>query len=162
MTIISDDLQKKSEECARQTEDILRLEDEVHALQEVNRELLEDNATLSKTVESLQHCQSELTSEISELKDNYIEVVAILKETQEQLREAQKQKESGAELVSVFDSLAYEIESSVARQRKSSDYFRRTFDTVRCANNKLNESNLNSSKLKLNLKFAGGFSNFLM
>lgn len=65
--------------------------------------------------------------------------MSILKETQEQLREAQRQKEEGADVVTVFDSLAYEIDSSVARHRRSSDYFRRTFDTVRCANSKLSD-----------------------
>lgn len=64
-----------------------------------------------------------------------MEVVGILKETQEQLREAQTKKDEGADVVSVFNSLAYEIESSVARHRRASDYFRRTFDTVRAANN---------------------------
>ena len=59
------------------------------------------------------------------LQDNYVEIVSILKETQEQLKEAQKQRDSGADVVSVFDSLAYEIESSVARHRRASDYFRR-------------------------------------
>lgn len=75
-----------------------------------------------------------------------MEVVTLLKETQDQLRDAQKKKEGGADVVSVFDSLAYEIENSVARQRRSSDYFRRTFDTVRLANSRLAENSMASSK----------------
>lgn len=89
-------------------------------------------------------------------QENYVEVVSILKETQEQLREAQRQKEEGADVVTVFDSLAYEIDSSVARHRRSSDYFRRTFDTVRCANSKLPLTSSNFSfknKSQLDLHF---------
>ncbi|CAG7727502.1 unnamed protein product [Allacma fusca] len=154
-TRMSDDLKKKTEETIRQNEELLILMDETKALQEVNRELLEDNASLTKTVETLQTCQTELTTELADLKDNYVEIVAILKETQEQLREAQKQRDSGVDVVSVFDSLAYEIESSVARQRRTSDYFRRTFDTVRCAHNKLNDANLSSSALMSSVSSLG-------
>ncbi len=74
-------------------------------------------------------------------------MVDILKETQEQLREAQKRRDEGADVVPMFDSLAYEIESSVARQRKSSDYFRHCFDTVRSANSKISGNASSSCKL---------------
>ncbi|OXA61603.1 Trafficking kinesin-binding protein 1 [Folsomia candida] len=133
----NDDLERKTEEVKIQQEELNCLEEELKAFQQVNRELVDENTELRKVVEVLSSNQNQLGTELIDLKENYVEVVSILKETQEQLREAQRQKEEGADVVTVFDSLAYEIDSSVARHRRSSDYFRRTFDTVRCANSKL-------------------------
>ncbi|ODM92070.1 Trafficking kinesin-binding protein 1 [Orchesella cincta] len=157
LTIISDDLQRKNEEAAAQQEEIFMLAEETKLFAETNKELLEENIELRNLVDELKTCRDELSTELVDMKDNYVEVVAILKETQDQLRDAQKKKEGGADVVSVFDSLAYEIESSVARQRRASDYFRRTFDTVRLANNKIAE-NMAASALMSSASSSGYLS----
>jgi uncharacterized phage infection (PIP) family protein YhgE len=68
MTLISDELQKKTEEHANQQEEILMLVDEVRAMQEMNREFFEDNAELQKAVDLLKSSQSELSTELLDLR----------------------------------------------------------------------------------------------
>jgi len=78
MTLISDELKKKTEEHANQQEEIIMLVDEVKAMQEMNKELFTENSELQRIIEALKTSQTELSADMFDLRVCFLTCEAIV------------------------------------------------------------------------------------
>jgi len=73
LTLLSDELQKKTDESASQQDEILTLEDELRALHTINKEIFDDNVELQRTVGTMKSAQNELAAELADLRVNFFQ-----------------------------------------------------------------------------------------
>ncbi|XP_052237343.1 trafficking kinesin-binding protein 1-like isoform X2 [Dreissena polymorpha] len=122
------ELTEKTEECAEQKDEISNLLHQIIALQKRIRTLTAENMDLHKTLEAAHDSQNYLTREIADLKEKNEELLALLEETQEELRKFRSRERpsvvrngfmSSSLHNSTGESLASELENSL---RSEVDY----------------------------------------
>ncbi|XP_060553261.1 trafficking kinesin-binding protein 1-like [Ruditapes philippinarum] len=124
---LSRELVEKSEECCSQKEEITNLLHQIVTLQKKVRTLTADNMDLQKTLEAAYDSQNYLTREIADLKEKNEEILALLEETQEELRRFRSKERPSVMRHSFMspmfnstgESLASELENSM---RSEVDY----------------------------------------
>ncbi|XP_045179167.2 trafficking kinesin-binding protein 1-like isoform X3 [Mercenaria mercenaria] len=124
---LSNELLEKSEECSSQKEEITNLLLQIVTLQKKVRTLTADNMDLQKTLEAAYDSQNYLTREIGDLKEKNEEILALLEETQEELRRFRSKERPSVMRHSYMspmfnttgESLASELENSM---RSEVDY----------------------------------------
>ncbi|XP_025832122.1 trafficking kinesin-binding protein milt isoform X2 [Agrilus planipennis] len=153
MTLLEDELDRQKDENRQQHEQILaltaKLEDTEMRLHKIMTEHEEATTLLQLTRDT----QNSLALELADFKSRYLEVEALLRETQEQLKKARRRympsvrssffPSLGSTNQSVpFDSLQSELEMSMHSELSADSgfssgepvpYFKKVFETVRCA-----------------------------
>jgi len=159
---LDDDLANKYEESTKQREEISSLLAQLVSQRHKIRELTSENEELLMQLRVVRECQNELASELVDYKEKYSEILGLLHETQDQLKQQNKRSLPTAQSVtsnSILsnpprilgynpDSLASELELSSlgsdgwttssnfefsATQNLPKFQFQRVFDTVKCA-----------------------------
>lgn len=95
MSQLSEELAKKVEDSLRQQEEITQLLAQVVDLQSQNKRMVAENDELANMVGVARDCQQELTMELAEMKEKYAEVLDLLHDTQEQLRQKHRKVRKG-------------------------------------------------------------------
>ncbi|KAF5273998.1 hypothetical protein FQA39_LY01113 [Lamprigera yunnana] len=153
MGFLEDEMDRQKEENRIQHEHILiitaKLKDTEMKLHKIATENEEANSLLQITKET----QNSLALELADLKEKYIEVEGLLRDAQEQLRKARRRTmptarssffpSLGSNTQVPFDSLQNELELSMHSEFSTDSgfsavdsinpYYKKVFDTVRCA-----------------------------
>ncbi|XP_046994179.1 trafficking kinesin-binding protein milt isoform X3 [Schistocerca americana] len=156
---LSEELDRCKDENRLQQDQIASLTAKLADAEQKLLKLGAENETLTTQLTVSREVQAELASELADSKDRYNEVVALLRETQEQLRKQRKRGQptvrgcGGGPLFSTGtpqpDSLASELletslyselstDSGIGNDRGAS--YRKVFETVRCASRNSNSS----------------------
>ncbi|KAI9561628.1 hypothetical protein GHT06_012588 [Daphnia sinensis] len=156
---LDEELANKYDETNKHREEITSLLGQLVSQRHKIRELTLENEDLTMQLHVVRECQNELAVELSEYKDKYAEILELLHETQEQVKEQNKRSlptsrglagasapPSRATSHYHPDSLASELElsslgseswpseiSSTPQTLPSRFQYQRVFDTVRCA-----------------------------
>ncbi|XP_046641778.1 trafficking kinesin-binding protein milt-like isoform X2 [Daphnia pulicaria] len=154
---LDEELANKYDEAGKHREEITSLLGQLVSQRHKIRELTLENEDLTMQLHVVRDCQTELVAELSEYKDKYAEILELLHETQEQVKEQNKRSlptsrglagasapPSRANSNFHPDSLASELElSSLGSESWPSEIstpqtyprfqYQRVFDTVRCA-----------------------------
>ncbi|CAG0890402.1 unnamed protein product [Darwinula stevensoni] len=141
---LSEELAKKIDENFRQQEELTSLLAQLIDHQTKGKKLSAENEELSSHLLAAKEAQLELTTELADFKLKYAEVLALLRDTQEQLKQTKEETYSGplpwANNYFNPESLAAEIEQSLAEeihqecQQKMSATIKKVFETFRCVN----------------------------
>uniref|UniRef100_T1JHE0 HAP1 N-terminal domain-containing protein n=1 Tax=Strigamia maritima TaxID=126957 RepID=T1JHE0_STRMM len=148
---LSEELSKKIDDNLRQQEEITMLLAQLVDFQQKNKKINVENEDLQQHLHAAKECQQELTTELADLKEKYREVVEMLHENQEQLRDAIRKTLPTATRRSFAhyynnDSLASELESSLSSDNEISQQIKsdkqlqnlKIFETVRYARQRRN------------------------
>ncbi|KAK5644882.1 hypothetical protein RI129_006182 [Pyrocoelia pectoralis] len=172
MGLLEDEIDRQKEENRVQHEQILtlmaKLKDTEMKLHKLATENDETNSLLQITKET----QNSLALELADFKGKYLEIEGLLRDAQEQLRKARRRTmptarssffpSLGSNAPVPFDSLQNELELSMHSEFSADSgfsavdsipYYKKVFDTVRCAS----QSSLSSgdSMASLNLCYGG-------
>ncbi|GFR00648.1 trafficking kinesin-binding protein 1 [Trichonephila clavata] len=150
LTILQEEVGRKSEDSIRQQEEITQLLSQIVDLQRKLRDITADNECLMSKLEIAEECQHELSEELIDMKEKYGELMAAFQELQAEAKQAQRNRLPSANTWQNFgmyspyinpDSLANELEQSLGGRDSdgySSDerpsHSRKVFNTVRYAN----------------------------
>ncbi|XP_049813778.1 trafficking kinesin-binding protein milt isoform X3 [Schistocerca nitens] len=156
---LSEELDRCKDENRLQQDQIASLTAKLADAEQKLLKLGAENETLTTQLIVSREVQAELASELADSKDRYNEVVALLRETQEQLRKQRKRGQptvrgcGGGPLFSTGtpqpDSLASELLETSLYSELSTDSgigndkgasYRKVFETVRCASRNSNSS----------------------
>nr|XP_033786287.1 trafficking kinesin-binding protein 1 isoform X5 [Geotrypetes seraphini] len=120
---ISEELAKKTEDAARQQEEITHLLSQIVDLQKKAKVYAVENEELVQHLGAAKDAQRQLTAELRELEDKYAECMEMLHETQEELKNLRNKTLPNAisrryHSLGLFpmDSLAAEIEGSMRKE----------------------------------------------
>ncbi|KAM5156910.1 trafficking kinesin-binding protein 1 isoform 2-T3 [Mantella aurantiaca] len=146
---ISEELAKKTEDAARQQEEITHLLSQIVDIQKKAKAYTVENEELVQHLGAAKDAQRQLTAELRELEDKYAECMEMLHEAQEELKNLRNKTMPNVisrryHTLGVFpmDSLAAEIEGSMKKELQIDDsesemnghHQKRVFDTVRNVN----------------------------
>ncbi|XP_013773506.1 trafficking kinesin-binding protein 1-like isoform X2 [Limulus polyphemus] len=147
ITLLQEELSKKSEDCFRQQEDVTHVLSQIVEFQREIRSLSAENEDLRESLQASKDNQTTLLSERNELKDKYFELLNAFQEVQEENKKVCRTHLPNAKRwnYSMYtpyvnpDSLASELESSLGRDSEgyASDellsHSKRVFQTVKYA-----------------------------
>ncbi|XP_043920662.1 trafficking kinesin-binding protein 1 isoform X3 [Protopterus annectens] len=161
---ISDDLAKKTEDAARQQEEITHLLSQIVDLQKKAKAYAVENEELTQHLGAAKDAQRQLTAELRELEDKFAECLEMLHETQEELKNLRNKTLPNAtsrryHALGLFpmDSLAAEIEGSMRKELQLDDpttreqkfHQKRVFDVVRNINQVVKQRSLPPSPMNI-------------
>ncbi|XP_077159179.1 trafficking kinesin-binding protein 1 isoform X5 [Paroedura picta] len=160
---ISEELAKKTEDAARQQEEITHLLSQIVDLQKKAKACTVENEELVQHLGAAKDAQRQLTAELRELEDKYAECMEMLHEAQEELKNLRNKTMPNAtsrryHSLGLFpmDSLAAEIEGSMRKELHLDDpespdltHHKRVFDTVRNVNQVVKQRSLTPSPMNI-------------
>ncbi|XP_049638353.1 trafficking kinesin-binding protein 1 isoform X6 [Suncus etruscus] len=160
---ISEELAKKTEDAARQQEEITHLLSQIVDLQKKAKVCAVENEELAQHLGAAKDAQRQLTAELRELEDKYAECMEMLHEAQEELKNLRnKTMPSTASRryhsLGLFpmDSLAAEIEGTMRKELQLEEpespdiaHQKRVFETVRTINQVVKQRSLTPSPMNI-------------
>nr|XP_020669231.1 trafficking kinesin-binding protein 1 isoform X3 [Pogona vitticeps] len=160
---LSEELAKKTEDAARQQEEITHLLSQIVDLQKKAKACTVENEELVQHLGAAKDAQRQLTAELRELEDKYAECMEMLHEAQEELKNLRNKTMPNAtsrryHSLGLFpmDSLAAEIEGSMRKELHLDDpdysdltHHKRVFDTVRNINQVVKQRSLTPSPMNI-------------
>ncbi|XP_075442802.1 trafficking kinesin-binding protein 1 isoform X3 [Ascaphus truei] len=162
---IADELAKKTEDAARQQEEITHLLSQIVDTQKKAKAYAVENEELVQHLGAAKDAQRQLTAELRELEDKYAECMEMLHEAQEELKNLRNKTMPNAvsrryHNLGVFpmDSLAAEIEGSMRKELQMDDpdspemngnHPKRVFETVRNVNQVVKQRSLTPSPMNI-------------
>nr|XP_060637747.1 trafficking kinesin-binding protein 1 isoform X5 [Anolis sagrei ordinatus] len=160
---IAEELAKKTEDAARQQEEITHLLSQIVDLQKKAKACTVENEELVQHLGAAKDAQRQLTAELRELEDKYAECMEMLHEAQEELKNLRNKTMPNAisrryHSLGLFpmDSLAAEIEGSMRKELHLDDpespdltHHKRVFDTVRNVNQVVKQRSLTPSPMNI-------------
>ncbi|XP_069586220.1 trafficking kinesin-binding protein 1 isoform X5 [Ranitomeya imitator] len=162
---ISEELAKKTEDAARQQEEITHLLSQIVDIQKKAKAYTVENEELVQHLGAAKDAQRQLTAELRELEDKYAECMEMLQEAQEELKNLRNKTMPNVisrryHTLGVFpmDSLAAEIEGSMRKELQIDDvdspemngnHQKRVFETVRNVNHVVKQRSLAPSPMNI-------------
>ncbi|XP_063778466.1 trafficking kinesin-binding protein 1 isoform X2 [Pseudophryne corroboree] len=162
---ISEDLAKKTEDAARQQEEITHLLSQIVDIQKKAKSYAVENEELVQHLGAAKDAQRQLTAELRELEDKYAECMEMLHEAQEELKNLRNKTMPNVisrryHTLGVFplDSLAAEIEGSMRKELQidetdspemNGNQQKRVFETVRNVNQVVKQRSLAPSPMNI-------------
>ncbi|XP_050793881.1 trafficking kinesin-binding protein 1 isoform X9 [Gopherus flavomarginatus] len=160
---ISEELAKKTEDAARQQEEITHLLSQIVDLQKKAKSCAVENEELVQHLGAAKDAQRQLTAELRELEDKYAECMEMLHEAQEELKNLRNKTMPNAisrryHSLGLFpmDSLAAEIEGSMRKELQLDEpdspditHQKRVFETVRNINQVVKQRSLTPSPMNI-------------
>ncbi|XP_048366291.1 trafficking kinesin-binding protein 1 isoform X2 [Sphaerodactylus townsendi] len=160
---ISEELAKKTDDAARQQEEITHLLSQIVDLQKKAKACTVENEELIQHLGAAKDAQRQLTAELRELEDKYAECMEMLHEAQEELKNLRNKTMPNAisrryHSLGLFpmDSLAAEIEGSMRKELHLDDpdspdltHHKKVFDTVRNVNQVVKQRSLTPSPMNI-------------
>ncbi|XP_077125193.1 trafficking kinesin-binding protein 1 isoform X7 [Ranitomeya variabilis] len=162
---ISEELAKKTEDAARQQEEITHLLSQIVDIQKKAKAYTVENEELVQHLGAAKDAQRQLTAELRELEDKYAECMEMLHEAQEELKNLRNKTMPNVisrryHTLGVFpmDSLAAEIEGSMRKELQIDDvdspemngnHQKRVFETVRNVNHVVKQRSLAPSPMNI-------------
>ncbi|KAM5233813.1 trafficking kinesin-binding protein 1 isoform 8-T11 [Hipposideros larvatus] len=160
---ISEELAKKTEDAARQQEEITHLLSQIVDLQKKAKACAVENEELVQHLGAAKDAQRQLTAELRELEDKYAECMEMLHEAQEELKNLRNKTVPNAtsrryHSLGLFpmDSLAAEIEGTMRKELQLEDpdspdiaHQKRVFETVRNINQVVKQRSLTPSPMNI-------------
>ncbi|XP_067857913.1 trafficking kinesin-binding protein 1 isoform X2 [Heptranchias perlo] len=146
---LSEELAKKTEDAARQQEEITHLLSQIVDLQKKAKAYAVENEELTQHLSAAKDAQRQLTAELRELEDKYAECMEMLHEAQEEIKNLRNKTMPNStprryHSLGLFplDSLAAEIEGSMRKElqmdnspaQEQKHQQKRVFETVRTVN----------------------------
>eukprot|EP00062_Callorhinchus_milii_P011979 gi/632958518/ref/XP_007895082.1/ PREDICTED: trafficking kinesin-binding protein 1 isoform X3 [Callorhinchus milii] len=146
---LSDELSKKTEDTARQQEEITHLLSQIVDLQKKAKAYAVENEELTQHLSAAKDAQRQLTAELRELEDKYAECMEMLHEAQEEVKNLRNKTMPNStprryHSLGLFplDSLAAEIEGSMRKELQMDNspaheqkrQHKKVFETVRTVN----------------------------
>ncbi|XP_031351501.1 trafficking kinesin-binding protein milt isoform X1 [Photinus pyralis] len=177
MGLLEDEVDRQKEENRLQHEQILALSAKLRDTEMRLHKLATENDEANSLLHITKETQNSLALELADLKGKYLEVEGLLRDAQEQLRKARRRAmpsarssffpSLGSNAPIPFDSLQNELELSMHSEFSADSgfsavdsipYFKKVFDTVRCAS----QSSLSSgdSMGSLNYGYGGQTSSY--
>ncbi|KAM9308532.1 trafficking kinesin-binding protein 1 isoform 4-T4 [Gastrophryne carolinensis] len=162
---ISEELAKKTEDAARQQEEITHLLSQIVDCQKKAKAYAVENEELVQHLGAAKDAQRQLTAELRELEDKYAECMEMLQEAQEELKNLRNKTMPNVisrryHTLGVFpmDSLAAEIEGSMRKELQidetdsfemNGNHQKRVFETVRNVNQVVKQRSLAPSPMNI-------------
>ncbi|XP_072268385.1 trafficking kinesin-binding protein 1 isoform X7 [Pyxicephalus adspersus] len=162
---LSEELAKKTEDAARQQEEITHLLSQIVDIQKKAKAYAVENEELVQHLGAAKDAQRQLTAELRELEDKYAECMEMLHEAQEELKNLRNKTMPNVisrryHTLGVFpmDSLAAEIEGSMRKELQIDDtdsfemngnHPKRVFETVRNVNQVVKQRSLAPSPMNI-------------
>ncbi|XP_069781559.1 trafficking kinesin-binding protein 1-like [Narcine bancroftii] len=146
---LAEELAKKTEDAARQQEEITHLLSQIVDLQRKTKAYGVENEELTQHLSAAKDAQRQLTAELRELEDKYAECMEMLHEAQEEIKNLRNKSMPNStprryHSLGLFplDSLAAEIEGSMRKElrmdltpsQEQKHQQKRVFETVRTVN----------------------------
>ncbi|XP_040289572.1 trafficking kinesin-binding protein 1 isoform X1 [Bufo bufo] len=162
---ISEELAKKTEDAARQQEEITHLLSQIVDIQKKAKAYAVENEELVQHLGAAKDAQRQLTAELRELEDKYAECMEMLHEAQEELKNLRNKTMPNVisrryHTMGAFpmDSLAAEIEGTMRKELQIDDpdspemngnHQKRVFETVRNVNQVVKQRSLAPSPMNI-------------
>ncbi|MGH0117257.1 UNVERIFIED_CONTAM: hypothetical protein FKN15_032224, partial [Acipenser sinensis] len=161
---IAEELAKKTEDAARQQEEMTHLLSQIVDLQKKTKSYTVENEELSQHLGAAKDAQRQLTSELRELEDKYAECMEMLHEAQEELKNLRNKTMPNStprcyHSLGLFpmDSLAAEIEGTMRKELQLDDpiseeqkiHHKRVFETVKHINQTVKQRSLAPSPMNI-------------
>ncbi|XP_057623701.1 trafficking kinesin-binding protein 1 isoform X9 [Chionomys nivalis] len=160
---ISEELAKKTEDAARQQEEITHLLSQIVDLQKKAKACAVENEELIQHLGAAKDAQRQLTAELRELEDKYAECMEMLHEAQEELKNLRNKTMPNTtsrryHSLGLFpmDSLAAEIEGTMRKELQLEEpespditHQKRVFETVRNMNQVVKRRSLTPSPMNI-------------
>ncbi|KAM8841276.1 trafficking kinesin-binding protein 1 isoform 2-T2 [Spinachia spinachia] len=157
ISTIAEELARKTEDASRQQEEITHLLSQIVDLQKKAKSFAVENEELSQHLVAAKDAQKQLTAELQELDEKYLECIEMLQEAQEELKNL-RNRNVPAETPRRYhplglypmDSLAAEIEGTMRKEMSLDDpeceeqkvHRRRVFETVKNVNQTVRQRSL--------------------
>ncbi|XP_069051353.1 trafficking kinesin-binding protein 1 isoform X7 [Lepisosteus oculatus] len=161
---IAEELAKKTEDAARQQEEITHLLSQIVDLQKKSKSYAVENEELTQHLGAAKDAQRQLTAELRELEDKYAECMEMLHEAQEELKNLRNKTVPSStprrfHALGLFpmDSLAAEIEGTMRKELHMEDpemeehklHHKRVFETVKNINQTAKQRSLLPSPMNI-------------
>ncbi|XP_068092412.1 trafficking kinesin-binding protein 1 isoform X5 [Hyperolius riggenbachi] len=162
---ISEELAKKTEDAARQQEEITHLLSQIVDIQKKAKAYTVENEELVQHLGAAKDAQRQLTAELRELEDKYAECMEMLHEAQEELKNLRNKTMPNVisrryHTLGAFplDSLAAEIEGSMRKELQidetdslemNGNHQKRVFETVKNVNQVVKQRSLAPSPMNI-------------
>ncbi|XP_056439456.1 trafficking kinesin-binding protein 1-like [Gadus chalcogrammus] len=149
ISTIAEELARKTEDASRQQEEITHLLSQIVDLQKKSKMFAVENEELSQHLIAAKDAQRQLTAELQELEEKYLECIEMLHEAQEELKDLRNRSYPAGTPrrfhplgLYPMDSLAAEIEGTMRKEMSLDDpeceeqkgHRRRVFQTVKNIN----------------------------
>ncbi|XP_029299543.1 trafficking kinesin-binding protein 1 [Cottoperca gobio] len=157
ISTIAEELARKTEDASRQQEEITHLLSQIVDLQKKAKSFAVENEELSQHLVAAKDAQRQLTAELQELEEKYLECIEMLHEAQEELKNLRNRNfPAGTPRrchplgLYPMDSLAAEIEGTMRKELSLEDpeceelkiHRRRVFETVKNVNQTVRQRSL--------------------
>ncbi|XP_060949046.1 trafficking kinesin-binding protein 1-like [Limanda limanda] len=157
ISTIAEELARKTEDASRQQEEITHLLSHIVDLQKKAKSFAVENEELSQHLLAAKDAQRQLTAELQELEEKYLECIEMLHEAQEELKNLRNRSCSAGTPrrhhsmgLYPMDSLAAEIEGSMRKEMSQEDpeceelktHRKRVFETVKNVNQTVRQRSL--------------------
>ncbi|KAK5855362.1 hypothetical protein PBY51_005465 [Eleginops maclovinus] len=157
ISTIAEELARKTEDASRQQEEITHLLSQIVDLQKKTKTFAVENEELSQHLVAAKDAQRQLTLELQELDEKYLECIEMLHEAQEELKNLRNRNfPAGTPRryhplgLYPMDSLAAEIEGTMRKELSMDDpeceeqkvHRRRVFETVKNVNQTVRQRSL--------------------
>ncbi|XP_059801710.1 trafficking kinesin-binding protein 1 isoform X1 [Hypanus sabinus] len=161
---LAEELAKKTEDAARQQEEITHLLSQIVDLQRKTKAYGVENEELTQHLNAAKDAQRQLTAELRELEDKYAECMEMLHEAQEEIKNLRNKTMPNStprryHSLGLFplDSLAAEIEGSMRKElqmdltpaQEQKHQQKRVFETVRTVNQVVKQRSQGPSPLNI-------------
>ncbi|XP_024113673.2 trafficking kinesin-binding protein 1 isoform X1 [Oryzias melastigma] len=157
ISVIAEELARKTEDASRQQEEITHLLSQIVDLQKKAKSYAVENEELSQHLLAAKDAQRQLTAELQELEEKYSECIEMLHEAQEELKNLRNRNYPAGtprryHPLGLFpmDSLAAEIEGTMRKELSLEDpeceelkvHRKRVFETVKTVNQTVRQRSL--------------------
>ncbi|XP_036948598.1 trafficking kinesin-binding protein 1-like isoform X4 [Acanthopagrus latus] len=157
ISAIAEELARKTEDAARQQEEITHLLSQIVDLQKKAKSYAVENEELSQHLVAAKDAQKQLTAELQELEEKYSECIEMLHEAQEELKNLRNRNYPAGTPrrfhplgLYPMDSLAAEIEGTMRKELSLDDpeceeqksHRKRVFETVKNVNQTVRQRSL--------------------
>ncbi|XP_040044243.2 trafficking kinesin-binding protein 1 isoform X1 [Gasterosteus aculeatus] len=157
ISTIAEELARKTEDASRQQEEITHLLSQIVDLQKKAKSFAVENEELSQHLVAAKDAQKQLTAELQELDEKYLECIEMLQEAQEELKNLRNRSVPAGTPrryhplgLYPMDSLAAEIEGTMRKELSLDDpeceeqkvHRRRVFETVKNVNQAVRQRSL--------------------
>ncbi|XP_067111543.1 trafficking kinesin-binding protein 1-like [Osmerus mordax] len=149
ISVIAEELARKTEDAARQQEEVTHLLSQIVDLQKKAKSVAVENEELAQHLGAAKDAQRQLTAELQELEEKYSECIEMLHEAQEELKNLRNRNYPAGTPrrfhplgLYPMDSLAAEIEGTMRKELSMEDpdceeqkvHRKRVFETVKNIN----------------------------
>ncbi|XP_072226897.1 trafficking kinesin-binding protein 1-like isoform X1 [Leuresthes tenuis] len=157
ISTIAEELARKTEDASRQQEEITHLLSQIVDLQKKAKSFAVENEELSQHLIAAKDAQRQLTAELQELEEKYLECIEMLHEAQEELKNLRNRNYPAGTPrryhplgLYPMDSLAAEIEGTMRKELSLDEpeceeqkiHRKRVFDTVKNVNQTVRQRSL--------------------